>query len=91
MRKNQGFAIMELVIVILVVAIVVALGVIGYGRWKDANTTQTANTSGQQATMTPAAPQVQSTQDLDTASKALDQSTVSSSSVDQLTSQSSSF
>lgn len=91
MRKNHGFAIMELLIVVVVIAIIATLGVIGYNRWKDANNTQTANTTQPQTTASNAAPQVKTTQDLDAASKALDQATVTSNGADQLASQASAF
>ncbi|QQG51107.1 MAG: prepilin-type N-terminal cleavage/methylation domain-containing protein [Candidatus Saccharibacteria bacterium] len=71
---KKGFSVVEIIIVVAVVAIVGALGVVGYNQWKSANTA--TDTSGvvesQDSLAEIAVPTVTSTEDLDTATKALD-------------------
>lgn len=80
-RNNQsGFSVVELVIVL---AVVVVLGFVGYSVYKSQNNkTDDTTTTSQSATASdvPSAPTINSTSDLDEAAIMLDQTDTSSSS-----------
>lgn len=69
MRKNNGFSVAELLIIVVIVVIIGALGVVGYNSWKN-NGAKQADTSNK--TTATSVPEVKSTSDLDTVSKLLD-------------------
>ena len=73
-NKQQGFHAIELVLVLAVVAVV---GVVGYGVWHRSHKATVAN-----STSTPAAPQIKTAKDLDTASSTVDQLNTSASDSD---------
>lgn len=72
--SKKGFSVVEIIIVVAVVAIVGVLGVVGYNQWQAAN--KTTDTSGvvetQNAAADIAVPAVTTAEDLDTATKTLD-------------------
>lgn len=70
MRK-AGFSAVEVIIVLFVVGIIAALGVVGYGRWKQTQTKTSSNDTSQQSTAS--APEIKQTSDLDKAANTLDQ------------------
>lgn len=98
--SQQGFAIVELVVL---VALIAAIGVIGYFVWHGhnikvnsplSNTTASSEASNQsKSASTPAAPQITNASGLNSAMTALNQTSVSSNSLNsnQLTSDSSGF
>lgn len=88
MRKTKGFSVVEILIVVVVVGIVAALGVVGYGRWKQ---TQVANKTDTTQQTVSAAPEIKTSSDLDTALTTLDQADVTGTDTAQLDSQSNSF
>lgn len=93
MSRIKGFSLVEVIIVVVVVVIIGALGYAGYNAWKAQNkpAEKTADTSQQQS-VSEEAPEVKSTADLDTASKALDQLSITGDAdAQQLSSESSSF
>jgi hypothetical protein len=78
-RNSRGFAATE---VIIVIAIAVIVGIIGYlifNKTKDDQPTASVQPTG---TNVPAAPEVQDTSDLDAASKALDETDIDASAQD---------
>lgn len=93
MRKNQGFSLVEGIIIVIVVVVIGALGVVGYNAWKKNGTTQQATTNTTSKTTTAQVPDVKSTGDLDTVTKTLDNTNLSSATTDaqQLSTQSSGF
>ena len=79
MRKNNGFSIAELLIIVVVVVIIGALGVVGYNSWKN-NGAKQADTANKTATAS--VPEVKNTSDLDTVSKLLDDTDLDESTTD---------
>jgi prepilin-type N-terminal cleavage/methylation domain-containing protein len=71
---KNGFSVVEIVLVVAVVAIIGALGVVGYNQWKAANTTTDTSgvTESQDSAADIAVPAVTTSEDLDTATKTLD-------------------
>lgn len=90
MRKNNGFSVVEVFIVVAVVGVVVTLGVVGYNRWRQTQATQDAKTDTSQQAAT-SAPEITTSSDLDKALTTLDQADVAGTDDSQLESQSSSF
>jgi prepilin-type N-terminal cleavage/methylation domain-containing protein len=97
MKKQSGFAIIELVIVLVIVA---AVAGVGYYVWRTHKTTPTptATTTGSTnyqspSTSTPTAPQVNSASDLNNAMTALNQTSITANNTDssQLSTQASGF
>ena len=93
MRRNQGFSIVEGIIIVVVIAVIGALGVVGYNAWKNNGTTQQATTNTTSKPTTARVPDVKSTGDLDTVAKTLDNANVSAGDSDtqQLSTQASGF
>lgn len=97
MKKQSGFAVVELVVVLVLVAAVVG---VGYFVWHEQNkknpvaTTTTSSTGYQSpATSVPAAPQVTKASDLNSAMQALNQTDVTAGNTDsnQLSTQAAAF
>ena len=100
MKKQSGFAAVELVVALVLIA---AIGGVGYYVWHNhsakAPTTATATTAASGSSYTsptvtaPAAPQVTSPSDLNSAMQVLNQTSVGSSAADssQLTTQANGF
>lgn len=80
-ERQRGFSAVEVVIALVVVAAIGATGYLAYGRMKDASKTPTASEQVQKSSA-PAAPAVSNANDLDKASKALDDTNVDASSAD---------
>ena len=89
MRKNKGFSVVEVVIVVVVVGVITTLGVVGYNRWKQTQVVSKDTTAQQADTAT--VPEVKTTSDLDKALTTLDQADVTGTDTTQLDSQSESF
>ena len=91
-RKQYGFSVVEAVIAVLVVAAIGVTGYLAYNRMKDSSKTPTASEQTENATA-PSAPSVGSAKDLDSASKALDNTNLDASASDtaQLDSETSNF
>ncbi len=79
--RQRGFSAIEVVIALVVVAAIGGTGYLAYNRMKDANKTPTASEQAEKGS-TPSAPVVNNTADLDTASKALDNTNVDASATD---------
>lgn len=98
MKKQSGFAVVELVVVVVVIAAIVG---VGYFVWHEHNrkapvatATSTSSSSYQSPTTTvPVAPKVNKASDLNSAMQALNQAHLSASNTDssQLSSQASTF
>lgn len=98
MKKQSGFAVVELVVVVV---LVVAIAGVGYFVWHEHNkkspvatTTTTSSTNYQSpSTSVPAAPQVNKASDLNNAMQALNQTNVSAGNTDsnQLSTQTAAF
>jgi prepilin-type N-terminal cleavage/methylation domain-containing protein len=88
MRKS-GFSAVEVIVVLVIVGIIVALGVVGYNRWKQTQTKSSSTNTSQQSTAD--APEIKKTSDLDKATTVLDQSNLDDASASDLETQSSTF
>lgn len=73
-RNHQGFSLIEVVIVVIVVGLIAALGYVAWNKFANQDA-QTETSTSQSATAedVPAAPQIETTDDLDEASTTLDQ------------------
>ncbi len=95
-RSQSGFAAVELVILVVLVAAIIATGVFVWHEHSKSSNTSPATASSiytSPPTSTPPAPQINNASDLKSALTALNQTSVSSSNVDssQLSTYSSSF
>ncbi len=74
--KQAGFSAVEAVIIVLVVAAIAGIGYVVFNRVSNKDTGANQTTSSSTDTTTPEAPAVNNTTDLDSASKALDDTNV---------------
>lgn len=96
MKKQSGFAIVELVVAVVIVA---AVAGVGYFVWHEHNkktpvvSTTTSSSYQSPTTSAPAAPQVNNASDLNSAMQALNQTNVTAGNTDssQLSTQASAF
>ncbi len=80
-HKERGFSVIEGIIAVVVVAAIGVTGYFAYNRMQSASKTPSASDQAQKA-VTPTAPSVSKSTDLDKASQALDQTNVDASTTD---------
>ncbi len=81
-KLQRGFSAVEIVIAVFVVAAIGVTGYMAYSRMKDANKTPSASDQTKQA-VTPAAPTISDSKDLDAADTALDETNLDASTTDE--------
>ena len=76
MKLSRGFSLIEGLIIIAILAVIIALGYVGWNRWQDSKNTPTKNPESSQTSSdsndTPTAQPIESEDDLDKASTSLD-------------------